>query len=349
MGTLIDLVKGLWFGVLLIDGDANLIDANDSACTLLDCASQEDLRQRWKGLAAQLGLSRPNSTQGAEQHWAGTGLAIATGTRVLDFEVCRLGREPGYLVLMRERRILDPLERELLLACQMRTESYALAGLIHELADPVNAMCVALDTLKTGLEDPTPLQGGGDTLAKQQPQIVVLDASLSRLRRGIQALRAHADRRPTPPEKIDLVATIDECLQLLQRRADMRRIELRQAPPGAVAVIEGIRRDIRQAFLNVMTYAIEKMLDGGRLCVGIVSAEFEVEVILRCDTLSLPTEVLHDVSPIHDTTKNITPDPRLYLARRLAECNRGELLIDEQRDKATCFRLRFPAPPATSS
>lgn len=348
MSPLEHLAEGLWLGVLLLDAEAQVAFANDTACKLLGCARADELRDRWCEVMSRLGLSRADLAEVAPPLRIKAELCVAEGTRALDLEV--LGLEPeargGHLILLRDIRALDPLEAELVLASRMRAQKYLLAAMAHDMADPMNALYVALEALKAGLEDGVEAQPVGGRGAQRCHYLEVLDAELSRLKQGIQALRGHADLGCTKPDSIDLSALAEECLRILQQPARLRRVKLLQSPAGPTAAVQGIGQQIKQSLLNIMTFVIETMPEAGQLLVEIRGAEGAVEVQLRGDGSNVPTEMLHALYRIDGLTKSMALDPRLYLARRLAESNGGEFFIDQNAGPGACFCLRFPSQPA---
>lgn len=349
MSALEHLAEGLSLGVVLLDGDAKVAFANVTACKLLGFACADELSDRWRDVMPRLQLSRAVLAEVPPPLRIKVELCVAEGTRVLDLEVRGLKHEAcsGFFILLRDIRALDPLEDELLLASQMRAQKHLLAALAHDLADPMNALCIALEALKAGLEDGVEAQPVSGRPPQRYHYFEILDAEVSRLKRGIQALRGIADFGCSRLESIDLSVTAEQCLRILRQPARLRRVELLQSPARATAPIQGFGQQIKQSLLNIMTYVIESMPEGRQLLVETLGSEGAVEVVLRGDGLTVSAELIRAVYSIEGMMNGQGVDPRLYLARRLVECNGGGFFIDQHSGTGACFRLRFPSPPGT--
>ena len=62
----------------------------------------------------------------------------------------------GYLVLVKDRRTVDMLETDLVLASQMRSLAHVYRVLAHDLRAPLNSMQLAVDLLDDAGADPDP-------------------------------------------------------------------------------------------------------------------------------------------------------------------------------------------------
>src|SRR5690606_24316447 len=107
-------------GVLWLGPGGELEFASTTARTLLGCERDEDLRLRWPGLQALIaGAAGAEDAQARVVELPGKGAA-----RSLRLE-CHGKEHAGRLVLVKDRRAVDGLETDLLLASQMRSQSYA--------------------------------------------------------------------------------------------------------------------------------------------------------------------------------------------------------------------------------
>lgn len=348
---LAQLTRGLCVGVVLLDSGANLEFANSTACELLGCTSEEgELKHRWREFMPRLSLSREHLPRGAKPFRFKADLPIHAGIRMLELEMYGLEQDAykGYLLLLRDRRILDSLESELLLASQMRAQPYLIRTLIHALADPLNAMQIMLELLRATREEDITPQPGGDFIKRWQHCVTVLDAELARFNHSIQVLRARqGERWASIPEDVDLCAVTEEIVRVLRQQAQLRHIQLQLSPPKPVVMASGCREHIKQALLNLMIHAIEAMPGGGQVLARIGDADGKAEIALQDDGPGIPAELIEDIYEIHATMTRTAAGLRLNLARRVIESHGGEMLIETQLGKGTCFRLRFPTLHST--
>src|SRR5262249_21671842 len=142
-------------GLLVLDPDAGLEFANPLALELLGERDADALRRRWPTLRSRLGLvaAKLGDARAPGRVTAATGsAALRFGAYPLDEEACS-----GCLVLVKDRRAVDVLETDLLLASQMRSVPHLYRILTHELKAPLNSMQLTLELLadrQSGPADP---------------------------------------------------------------------------------------------------------------------------------------------------------------------------------------------------
>ncbi len=338
------LTESLCVGVVLLDSDASLEFANSTAWELLGCASQGELKQRWRELMSRLILSREYLPKGAKPFRFKADLSIHEGIRALELEVYGSEQDAceGYLLLLRDRQTMDSLESELLLASHMRAQPYLITTLIHALADPLNAMQITLELLRVTREEDITPEAGGDLIKRWQHCVTVLDAELARFNRSLQVLRGQGEQWASIPEDVDLCAVTEGIVWVLQHQAQVRHIQLQLSQPKPVVMIRGRREHIKQALLNLMIYAIEAMPSGGQLLAKIGDVDGKAEFVLQDDGPGIPADLVDDIYQIHVTMTKSASGLRLYLARRVVESHGGEMLIETQLGEGARFRLRFP-------
>jgi signal transduction histidine kinase len=131
----------------LVLGPATAFEfASPLACELLGAASPAELRSRWNELKRPL-LGDPGELPSSAVPLRRV-VDLHDRERSLRLEIYRLGEgATGYLVLVKDRRTVDMLETDLVLASQMRSLAHVYRVLAHDLRAPLNSMQLAVDLL----------------------------------------------------------------------------------------------------------------------------------------------------------------------------------------------------------
>ena len=325
-------------GVLLVSPDGRLAHANPRASELLGCADAERLRLRWPELRPLLEPALRLADERATQ--ADVEVPTPEGPRALRCLAYPLAQEEQrvYLVLLRDRMVLDALETDLLLASQLRALSRVYRAVTHDLKAPLNAMALNLDRLQSALR-----RGEGESEAARTEQYVgVLREEMGRLDRSLEILLAETTPAGSGRQEFDARAMVQEIERLLEPQARMQQVAFETHLPGVAVRIAGQRDRLKQAILNVAINALDAMPEGGALEIRLEAHAEEAEVLIADSGPGIPEEVQSRIFDAHFTTKTTGTGIGLYLARSIVEAHGGEITVETAPGQGSTFRLRLP-------
>jgi signal transduction histidine kinase len=326
-------------GLLVLDSATALEFANPLACDLLGCANEEDLKGRWESMKPLLGLDKdlPRTTKPRPLK---VNLPLPDKIRFLRLEIYALEEESctGYLVLMKDRQMVDVLETDLLLASQMRSQTHLYGALAHDLRAPLNAMQITLELLADTL-----ISGGaGADTSDQQRYVAVLKEEVARLNRTLCTMLDHSIPLSAASQKFDLRAIVEEVAALLGTQAKRHRVDLQLRLPDREVKVIGHRDRLKQALINVAINGLEAMPGGGRLRIDMVVPDSTVNIIVRDDGPGIANELLDEIYQIYFTTKKSGSGMGLYVARLVLESHGGDIQVVNQPGSGACFTLTLP-------
>ena len=330
-------------GLLLLDSVTALEFANPLACGLLGCADEDELKNRWETMKPLLRLDQ-GLPQTAKPQSFTINLTMRDKTRFLRLETYALHEESctGYLVLIKDRQMINALETELLLASQMRAQVHLYGAYAHDLRAPLNAMQITLELLSDILAG-----GSSADPAHQQRYITVLKEELARLNRTLGAMLSHgAPSLNTATGEFDLRAVMEEVTALLRTQAMRHRIDLQLRLPEREMVVTGHRDRLKQALINVALNALEAMPGGGRLRIDTVPKDASVDIRVRDDGPGIAPELLEEIYQIYFTTKKTGSGMGLYVARLVLESHGGDIRVSNEPGGGACFTLTLPLATA---
>jgi signal transduction histidine kinase len=325
-------------GVLLVSPDGRLAHANPRASELLGCTDAERLRLRWPELRPLLEPTLRLADERATQ--ADVEVPTPEGPRTLRCLAYPLAQEEQrvYLVLLRDRMVLDALETDLLLASQLRALSRIYRAVTHDLKAPLNAMALNLDRLQSALR-----RGEGESEAAKTEQYVrVLREEMGRLDRSLEILLAETTPAGGGRQEFDARAMVQEIERLLEPQARLQHVAFETHLPGVAVRIAGQRDRLKQAILNVAINALDAMAEGGALEMRLEAHAEEAEVLIGDSGPGIPEEVRSRIFDAHFTTKTTGTGIGLYLARSIVEAHGGEITVETAPGQGSTFRLRLP-------
>jgi signal transduction histidine kinase len=324
-------------GVLVLDQDAALEFANPLAVELLGADDLDALKRCWPALREELGLL-PGKLGGAG---APVRLTAETKSGSLRFEAYSLQEEActGHLVLLKDRRAVDVLETDLLLASQMRSLPHLYRMLTHDLKAPLNAMQLTLELLSD------PLSGPADPVreAKRQRYISVLREEMRRLDRTLQAMLGENEPIGAASGTFDFRDVARDVAALLTPQARRQRVSVELRVPEQPVEGTGMRDRLKQAFLNVAINALEAMPAGGRLTLAVFRESDDIVVECRDTGPGIAPDLVDQAYQLYYTTKKSGSGLGLYVARLVAESHGGEIRIDSRPGQGTVVALSVPA------
>ena len=339
------LTRVMEIGVVLLAPDQDLDFANAPACSLLGYDSCEDLRPHWPEFRR---LLQPALDRTCEGNAAGTplDLEVASGgrTRKLRFELYLLEEQAceGFLVLIKDRDMLDGLEDELALAIQMRGLTRFYMEVVHDLKAPLNAMVINLELLK----DTIRADGDPQHYERQRRYIDVLGEEVLRLNRSLTSLLTQTPRLSETPQRFDLRELVQELALLLGPQAKAQQVEVQTTLPDHPMPIVGRRDRLKQGVLNVAINALEAMPEGGLLGLALARDGDTARLAVRDTGPGIPPEIVDRIYAMHFTTKSGGTGIGLYVARSVVLAQLGTIAIDTAAGAGTTVHITLPlAPP----
>ena len=203
-------------GALVLGPAAALEFASPIACQLLGAASPAELRGRWEGLKRRLPADPGQLPEDDLPSRRVADLHLDGAERSLRVEIYRLG-EPatGYLVLLKDRRTVDMLETDLVLASQMRSLAHVYRVLAHDLRSPLNSMQLAVDLLAEAFDDADPFRASSGSQERRRRHLAILREELARLDRIVRTMLEQRESLGSASGAFDLGEVIQEIGRLL--------------------------------------------------------------------------------------------------------------------------------------
>jgi PAS domain S-box-containing protein len=256
----------------------------------------------------------------------GASQRVAVGVQILRRN--SLQETMGALVTLRDMDSRRQLERQLDFSTRLAAISRLTGGVAHEIKNPLNAMALHLEVLKS-------------KLAGQQPEIDVIGREIKRLDSVVKTFLNF--NRPVDLEykPIDFNELVKQILALVSVEASAKHIRLETAF-GEKLWINGDPDLLKQAILNVINNGLEAMQAGGTLTTRTECDSDECLLTVGDAGPGIPVEIQNRVFQLYFTTKPNGSGIGLATTFRVVQLHNGTIDFTSEPGQGTTFRLRFP-------
>jgi signal transduction histidine kinase len=337
------ILGNLQDGILLFTGDGRAVLVSEAARRFLAIEQGVIL-----GLHARE-IFNPSTVLGRtlrEAFDAGATLAqveirTETGRRIqaaVDFiHDDRTGQGLGALVTLHDLESVEEIESELELSRRMAAIGRLTRGVGHEVKNPINAIVVHLELLKTKL---------GDASAPAVRHLEVIDAEIHRLDRVVQTLVDFSRPVELQLREQELRPVIADVLALAAEELSTHNVTLvsRLTSKPLVANIDADL--LKQAVLNVIQNGAQAMQQGGKL--EVVLDEDGKAAVLRIadEGPGIPEDILEKIFDLYFTTKSGGSGIGLAMTYRVLQLHHGSVEVQSRAERGTEFLLRIPLASA---
>jgi signal transduction histidine kinase/HAMP domain-containing protein len=240
----------------------------------------------------------------------------------------------GALVTLRDPTTRAELESQINLAAKMAAIGRLTSGVAHEVKNPLNAMVLQLEILKTKLAD----QG-----AQVKPQLDVLSAEVRRLDRVVKTFLDFTRPVELRPVETNLPELVQDVFTLAGPHARQNQVLLKFDSNGGNSQVRVDRDLMKQVLLNLVINGCQSMPAGGELKVTSRHEPNRVELEIQDHGVGIPPEVRQRIFSLFYTTKPNGTGVGLAMAFRVIQLHNGTIEFTSEVNQGTTFRITLPA------
>ena len=268
----------------------------------------------------------------------------------------------GVLLVSRNLTYLSRMQSTLAYSRKLVALGRLTAGIAHEVKNPLNAMMIHLELLRTKIRraaaavakaEPV-VAGGGLGLAEVRvpernetsdalQHVEVIEHEIRRLDEVVQGFLKFTRPEDLRLQPVWVKDVFDEILPLIEPEAEKNRVRVEVHAPADVPSVNGDAAMLRQAFLNLAINACQAMPDGGtlRLSCAAVSGS-RVEVRFQDTGVGIPAEHLSKIFDLYFTTKDDGTGIGLSMVYRIIQLHDGQVEVESTKGRGTTFRVLLP-------
>jgi signal transduction histidine kinase len=333
------ILGNLQDGILLFTGDGRAVLVSEAAGRFLNMERDNILGQHAHDIfdrSTVLGRAL------CEAFDAGVSLIqedihTETGRRIqasLDFiydDKTSLGL--GSLLTLHDVESAEAIESELELSRRMAAIGRLTSGVGHEVKNPINAIVVHVELLKSKLTAAS---------APASRHLDIIEAEIHRLDRVVQLLVDFSRPVELRLREQDLREVIESVLTLSAAELSTHNINLETQIPAKPLMVNIDADLLKQAALNVIQNGAQAMPEGGRL--RVVLEEQRKFAVLRIADQGpgIPDDIKEKIFDLYFTTKAGGSGIGLAMTYRILQLHYGSIEVQSNAEWGTEFLLRIP-------
>jgi len=248
------------------------------------------------------------------------------------------GRFLGAMLVARNIGYLNQVHSTLNYSRKLAALGRLMAGVAHEVKNPLNAMTIHLELLKQKIEkvtiNPTP---------GLEKHVNVIASEIRRLDEVVSGFLKFARPEELKLQPVHLASLISDVATTAAPEAERRGITIKSECPEHLPKINADPGMLAQALLNLALNACQAMPDGGTLKIGCRAAGRGcVEIDVEDTGIGIPPEHLSRIFDLYFTTKEKGSGIGLSMVYRIVQLHGGEVEVQSTPGHGTRFRLIFP-------
>ena len=258
------------------------------------------------------------------------------------------GRFLGVMLVARNLGFLSHVHSTLNYSRKLAALGRLMAGVAHEVKNPLNAMTIHLELLRQKLAAlPQPLvvpDGSGGTRAIDPGKhVVVIGDAIRRLDHVVVGFLKFARPEELRLQPVQLASIISEVVSMSAPEAEQRGVTVRAECAASLPEINADPGMLQQAVLNLALNACQAMPAGGTLKLSCRTApRRRVEIDVEDTGEGIPPENLGRIFDLYFTTKTTGTGIGLSMVYRIVQLHDGEVTVESTPGHGTRFRLVFP-------
>jgi signal transduction histidine kinase len=260
------------------------------------------------------------------------------------------GRFLGAMLVARNLGYLSHVHSTLNYSRKLAALGRLMAGVAHEVKNPLNAMTIHLELLKQKLEAHQAVLAGAPPPRHVPAQGVdmnkhvhVIGQEIRRLDEVMMGFLKFARPDELKLQPVQLADLITDVVTIVQPEAEKNRVAVKVDCSAALPEINADPGMLKQAILNLALNACQAMPDGGTLKLACrATSRRQVEVDVEDTGVGIPPEHLSRIFDLYFTTKEKGSGIGLSMVYRIIQLHDGEVEVESTPGSGTRFRLIFP-------
>jgi signal transduction histidine kinase len=276
------------------------------------------------------------------------------------------GELVGVLLVARNVAYMSRVQSMLAYSRKLVALGRLTAGIAHEVKNPLNAMIIHLELLRTKIRNFTSVAqpqavaaagagalglSGTPAVAAALPaatqsaleHVEIIENEIRRLDGVVQGFLKFTrpeDLRLAPVRVPELLAAIQP---IVEPEAQKNGVKVSMECPAGIPPVNGDAGMLRQVFLNLAINACQAMPHGGSLRIVCAPMSHQrVEIRVEDTGVGIAKEHLPKIFDLYFTTKDHGTGIGLSMVYRIVQLHDGEIEVESTLGRGTTFRVRLP-------
>jgi len=257
------------------------------------------------------------------------------------------GKFVGAMLVARNLGYMNQVHSTLNYSRKLAALGRLMAGVAHEVKNPLNAMTIHLELLRNKLArvpvGAVPNRGGSEETPDVAKHVEIISTEIKRLDEVLNGFLKFARPDELRLQPVHLQAIISDVLTSVTPEAERLRVHVKHECPPDLPPINADPGMLRQALLNLALNACQAMPDGGALRIACRTASRDrIEIDIEDSGVGIAPENLQKIFDLYFTTKEKGSGIGLSMVYRIVQLHDGEVEVESTPGRGTRFRLVFP-------
>ena len=274
------------------------------------------------------------------------------------------GELVGVLLVSRNLAHLSRMQSTLAYSRKLVALGRLTAGIAHEVKNPLNAMMIHLELLRTKIRgtvvamQPEPVArrpAGCWVWGRAGPRrfphpskgalehVSIIESEIRRLDEVVQGFLKFTRPEDLRLQPVKVNALLDEILPIIETEATKNNVKVTVDVPSTLPAVNGDSAMLRQAFLNLAINACQAMPSGGSLrLTSSPMSRSRVEVRVQDTGVGIAPDHLSKIFNLYFTTKERGTGIGLSMVYRIIQMHDGEVEVQSTPGRGTTFRVLLP-------
>jgi signal transduction histidine kinase/HAMP domain-containing protein len=240
----------------------------------------------------------------------------------------------GALITLRDAETRRQIQSQLDVSARLAAISRLTGGVAHEIKNPLQAITVHVEVLKSKLA------GQYDEVGDE---IETIAREVLRLDRVVKTFLDFARPVDLRMRDLEMVALVRDVAALVGPSAAREDVRVELEADAEEIYLHGDPDLLQQAILNVVVNGAEAMKSGGLLRIQLLREGDECCVNICDEGPGIPPDIREKIFNLYFSTKGKGSGIGLAVTFRVVQLHNGTIDFTSEPGKGTTFRLRFPA------
>jgi signal transduction histidine kinase len=257
----------------------------------------------------------------------------------------------GAMLVARNLGYMNQVQSTLNYSRKLAALGRLMAGVAHEVKNPLNAMTIHLELLRSKLAR---IGTAVDATADRAPDLAprasdvnkhvdIIGSEIQRLDQVLNGFLKFARPDELKLQPVHLSAIISDIVTSVTPEAERLHVTIKHDCPPDLPQVNADPGMLQQALLNLALNGCQAMTDGGTLRIACRAASpGRVEIDVEDTGVGIAPENLQKIFDLYFTTKEKGSGIGLSMVYRIVQLHDGEVEVESTPGRGTRFRLVFP-------
>jgi signal transduction histidine kinase len=240
----------------------------------------------------------------------------------------------GTLITLRDAETRRQIRSQLDVSARLAAISRLTGGVAHEIKNPLQAITVHMEVLKSKLA------GQYDEVGAE---IETIAREILRLDRVVKTFLDFTRPVDLRMRDLGILALAQDVAALVGPSAARQNVRIELDSESGEIFVHGDRDLLQQAILNVVVNGVEAMKGGGLLRIQLLREGEECCVNISDEGAGISPEIRDRIFHLYFTTKGKGSGIGLAMTFRVVQLHNGTIDFTSEPGRGATFRLRLPA------